>query len=208
MADNPEPIRAKVPLNQFLADFRSLFTDQALREKYQLSAKAFVSLIKALLAKGIVTPEDLEKRKMMAVQRDLAKESEFLSGLSICPNCSHPHPRPFERCPACGAQPADYMPRQEILDPFSISGRHFYIEDERVGKPKGPPSPVDDFPPTEELKVQPEDDFPPTEEIRPEEISEDFPPTEEIPVEQDSPSKQKMSATDQLRSFIARIKGK
>lgn len=208
MADNIESTRGKVPLNNFLADFRSHLTDQELREKYQLSAKAFVSLIKALLSKNIINPADLEKRKIMAVQRDLAKESEFLSGLFICPNCSHPHPKPFERCPACGADPADFLPRQELVDPLSVSGAHFYIQDDKSERVREPEPDETDFPPTEELKLPGENDdnFPPTEEIRPEEIEEDYPPTEELRIDQD-PS-QKKSAADQLRSFIAKIKKK
>ncbi len=210
MTDNIEPTRGKVPLNYFLADFRSHLTDHALREKYALSAKAFVSLIKALLAKNVITPADLEKRKVMAVQRDLAKESEFLSGLSICPNCSHPHPKPFEKCPACGADPADFIPRQETPDPLSTSGRHFYIDDSETEHVGNPTSTDSDYPPTEEIRLPEKnhDDFPPTEEIRPEDLLEDYPPTEEIRVEEVPPAKQKKSAADQLRSFIARIKKK
>lgn len=209
MADNIEPTRGKVPLNYFLADFRSRLTDHELREKYELSAKAFVSLIKALLAKNVITPSDLEKRKVMAVQRDLAKESEFLSGLSICPNCSHPHPKPFEKCPACGADPADFIPRQETLDPLSTSGRHFYIDDSETGRVENPTSTNSDYPPTEEIRLPEKNrENPATEEIRPEEVQEDYPPTEEIRVEQEPPAKPKKSAADQLRSFIARIKKK
>ncbi|MBI5250770.1 MAG: hypothetical protein HY912_14865 [Desulfomonile tiedjei] len=212
MADNIEQNRGKVPLKDFLADFRSHFTDHELREKYELSAKAFVSLIKALLAKSVITAADLEKRKVMAVQRDLAKESEFLSGLFICPNCSHPHPKPFERCPACGADPADFMPRQEILDPLSASGAHFYVDDDTdtTDRTRDRKSNESYFPPTEELRLPEEydKDYPPTEEIRPEEVEEDYPPTEELRVEQDPPAKHKKSAADQLRSLIARIKKK
>jgi hypothetical protein len=210
MADKTEPIRGKVPLNQFLADFRSHLTDHEVREKYELSAKAFVSLIKALLAKNIITPADLEKRKVMAVQRDLAKESEFLSGLSICPNCSHPHPKPFEKCPACGADPAAFIPRHETVDPLSTSGRHFYIEDDDTVRGRDRRSKDPDFPPTEEIRIpnQSDDNYPPTEEIRPEEIEEDYQPTEEMRIDPRLAAKQKKSASDQLRSLISRIKKK
>jgi hypothetical protein len=214
MSDKTEPPRGKVPLNQFLADFRSKLTDHELREKYELSAKAFISLIKALLAKTIITPADLEKRKVMAVQRDLAKESEFLSGLYICPNCSHPHPQPFERCPACGAKPGDYMPQQEVLDPLSTSGAHFYVDDnrtERVQKreTKGPDTPGSRKPGGRRPEEK-DDDYPPTEEIRLESVSEDdFPPTEEIPIDEPKPRvEEKKSATDQLRSLLSKIKKK
>jgi hypothetical protein len=110
MPDQIEQQTGKIPLKDFLADFRSDLTDKELREKYNLPARAFVSLIKALLARRLVTPDDLAWRKRMAEQRDMAKESKFLSGLFICPNCSHPHPQPFDRCPACGANPSDFQP--------------------------------------------------------------------------------------------------
>lgn len=111
----------KIPLKKFLADFRSATTDQELRDKYELSARSFVSLIKALLAKEIISQADLTRRREMAVQRDLQKESHFLSGLYICPNCSHPHPAPFQACPACGFQ----VEGSGLITP---SGDHFFLE--------------------------------------------------------------------------------
>ncbi len=126
MPDQTEQQTGKIPLSSFLADFRSDLTDKELREKYNLQARAFVSLIKALLARQLVTPEDLAWRKEMAVQRDMAKQSKFLSGLFVCPNCSHPHPQPFERCPACGANPADFRTRN-LQDPITPAGGHFVV---------------------------------------------------------------------------------
>jgi hypothetical protein len=130
MADKPRETRGKIPLNRFLNDFRSNVPDHDLREKYSLSARSFVTLIKTLLARNIITQEDLAKRREVAVQRDLAKESQFLSGLFICPNCSHPHPERFEKCPACGVTVADFMPQVESRDPLTVTGNHFYVEDE------------------------------------------------------------------------------
>jgi hypothetical protein len=214
MSEKTEPPRGKVPLNQFLADFRSKLTDHELREKYDLSAKAFISLIKALLGKNIINPGDLEKRKVMAVQRDLAKESEFLSGLYICPNCNHPHPQPFERCPACGAKPGDHVPQQEALDPLSTSGAHFYVDDNRTDRVRKRETRAPDAPGSRKVGSQrptgKDNDYPPTEEIRLESVSEDdFPPTEEIRVEKPTPRvEEKKSATDQLRSLLSKIKKK
>lgn len=135
MPDQEQQKTGKIPLTSFLADFRSSLTDSELREKYRLSARAFISLIKALLAKGLVTAGDLAKRKELAVQRDLEKQSEFLSGLYICPNCSHPHPSPFERCPACGEEPGDAFAAKQLLNPVvSTTGSHFLVdEDEAPG---------------------------------------------------------------------------
>ncbi|MGB6066346.1 MAG: hypothetical protein WBG50_16205 [Desulfomonilaceae bacterium] len=116
MSDLSQDRIGKVPLNNFLADFRSILTDHELRQKYELTARGFVSLIKALLARNLITTDDLAKRREMAVQRDLAKESEFLSGLYICRHCSHPSPHPFKKCPACGADAAESPFQEESID--------------------------------------------------------------------------------------------
>jgi hypothetical protein len=130
MSDQTQDSRGKVPLKPFLADFRTSLTDHELRQKYELSAAGFVSLIKALLAQNLVTADDLAKRREMAVQRDLAKQSKFLSGLSICPHCNHPSPVPFQKCPACGAEAAGPPPEEESMSALSTSGDHVYLGEE------------------------------------------------------------------------------
>jgi len=127
MTDPTQDSPGKVPLKPFLADFRSTLTDHELREKYELSAVGFVSLIKALLAQNLITTGDLAKRREIAVQRDLAKQSKFLSGLSICPNCSHPSPHPFEKCPACGADAPGPASQEGSLDNVPNSGDFAYV---------------------------------------------------------------------------------
>ena len=127
MTDPTQDSPGKVPLKPFLADFRSTLTDHELREKYGLSAVGFVSLIKALLAQKLITTDDLAKRREMAVQRDLAKQSKFLSGLTICPNCSHPSPHPFEKCPACGADAPGPASQDELVDNVPTSGDYAYV---------------------------------------------------------------------------------
>lgn len=127
MSDQIQDSRGKVPLKPFLADFRTTVTDNELRQKYGLSARGFVSLIKALLDQNLITTDDLARRREMAVQRDLAKESKFLSGLSICRHCSHPSPHPFEKCPACGADAIETISEEESVDELSTSGNHFYV---------------------------------------------------------------------------------
>jgi hypothetical protein len=126
--------RSRFPLKSFLADFRSNLTDQELKHRYKLSTQALVVLIRDLVAKGVISVGDLARRKEMAVQRDLARESEFLAGLFICPNCSHPSPEPFETCPACGARPDDFLPGEELLDSLATTGGHINVEvsDEEV----------------------------------------------------------------------------
>ncbi|HMK33419.1 MAG TPA: zinc ribbon domain-containing protein [Desulfomonilaceae bacterium] len=131
MSDAAQGTRGKIPLSRFLDDFKSSrLTDQELRVKYALSARSFVNLIKALLAKNIITQDDLARRKAQTVQRDLAKESQFLSGLFICPNCSHPHPDRFVQCPACGFKVEAIAPSKRSRDPLSTTGNHFYVDDD------------------------------------------------------------------------------
>lgn len=128
MADQTQQ-QGKVPLQQFLKDFRSPFSDNELKTKYGLSARGFVSLIKALLARGTITQDDLVRRRQIAVQRDLEKEHEFLAHLFICPNCGHPHPTPFDRCPACGADASESPQSADVShDPLTATGRHFYVD--------------------------------------------------------------------------------
>jgi hypothetical protein len=130
MPDQTQDSRGKVPLKPFLADFRSSLPDHELRQKYELSAAGFVSLIKALLAQNLITTDDLAKRREIAVQRDLAKQSKFLSGLSICQHCNHPSPVPFEKCPACGAEASEPRPQEPSTGILSTSGDHVYVGDE------------------------------------------------------------------------------
>ncbi len=121
MPDRTQDRIGKVPLNNFLADFRSTLTDHELRQKYGLTARGFVSLIKALLAQNLITADDLARRREVAVQRDLARESKFLSGLFICGHCSHPSPHPFKKCPACGADATNPSFQEESVDSASNS---------------------------------------------------------------------------------------
>lgn len=112
MAENNQDQRQKIPLKRFLADFRSPLDDRELMQRYGLSARSFVNLVTTLMKKNLLDKGDLDKRKEIAVQRDLARESQFLSSLYICQNCSHPSPTPFKRCPACGSE----------LDPSTTQG--------------------------------------------------------------------------------------
>lgn len=122
MSDPTGQKRGKVPLKRFLQDLRTNLTDQELMRKYELSAQAFVSLIKALLQKKYISQQDLARRKEINVKRDLVRESQFLATLCICPQCGHPHPEPFETCPACGAQVEDSVPCEEVLVSMSTIG--------------------------------------------------------------------------------------
>ncbi len=140
MSGQTDEKRGKVPLKAFLEDFRANVPDRELMKKYQLSAQAFVRLVKALFAKRIVTPADLTRRKEASVQRDLAKESEFLSGLFICPNCGHPHPMPFEICPACGTNIKEFMSDENVGGSLTTTHAHIYVDDsgdQKIEEPEG-----------------------------------------------------------------------
>jgi len=130
MSDNSSPERGRVPLKAFLSDFRSAMADQELREKYELSPRAFLSLIKALLDRKVISPRDLEWRKEISVQRDQAKEAAFLANLYICPHCGHPSPLPFAKCPACDSDVRDTLGAQGILtDETEVTEGHAYVQD-------------------------------------------------------------------------------
>jgi len=205
MPDQTQDNRGKVPLNAFLADFRSNLSDHELRQKYELSARGFVSLIKALLARNLINTDDLAKRREKAVQRDLAKESKFLSGLSICRQCSHPSPDPFETCPACGAAADDPHFDDEPEDAVSTSGNHFYV---------GADSEAEEVELIEEYE---EIDEPPTRE-QPRAEQTKAPPPERTARknarsgqgggEDKSADKAKPSALGEIRSIISKFKKK
>jgi len=130
MAENHQDQSQKIPLKRFLADFRSPLDDRELMQRYGLSARSFVTLVTTLMKKNLLDKRDLDHRKEIAVERDLAKESQFLSSLYICPNCSHPSPTPFKRCPACGSEPA--AQQEEPYPPITTSEGHAYIPPTRV----------------------------------------------------------------------------
>jgi len=128
MVENNEDQRLKIPLKRFLSDFRSPLDDRELMQRYGLSARSFVNLVTTLMKKSLLDKRDLDKRKEVAVQRDLAKESQFLSSLYICPHCSHPSPTQFHRCPACGADLNVAAQQEEVYPPVTTSEGHAYVE--------------------------------------------------------------------------------
>jgi len=188
MDDHTEKPRRKVPIREFLADFRSSRTDRELREKYNLSARGFVSLIKALLQQNIISSVDLAKRREMSVKRDLARESEFLAGLFICRNCSHPSPHPFERCPACGAE-APPASDHEIPGVITPTHNHIFVEES--------PGSV-----TQETEVLSEADI---EEEKP---AEGSPRSVARAGKRREEDQEKSSAMGSLRSFFSKLKKK
>ncbi len=182
MTESTHRPRGKVPLKPFLTDFRSAMSDQELKAKYSLSPRAYLNLVKALLDRRLVTQEEVSKRKEMSVQRDLAKEAQFLAGLYICPNCGHPNPKPFKKCPACEMDISGALPVQDTLAAVTTTGGHFYVED-IVGK-EGMAEIV-------EAEAAPDErQYPPTVELN------------AIPDEEETPEKK--SAMSSLRSLFSR----
>jgi hypothetical protein len=129
MADPNQETRAKIPLKRFLADYKAGIPDREVMQKYGLSARSLISLIKTLVEKKVLDADDLTRRKAMTEQVELVKEQKFLQGLFICPNCGHPHPQQFDICPACGANPADYGQPEQVVEDVTTTGGHFYVED-------------------------------------------------------------------------------
>jgi hypothetical protein len=128
MAENNQDQRLRIPLKRFLADFRSPLDDRELMQRYGLSARSFVNLVTTLMKKNLLDKRDLDKRKEVAVQRDLARESQFLSSLYLCPHCSHPSPTPFSRCPACGSDLDLTAQQGEVYPPITTSEGHAYVQ--------------------------------------------------------------------------------
>jgi hypothetical protein len=149
MAENTQDDRRKIPIKKFLSDFRSPLEDRELMQRYGLSARSFVNLVTTLMKKNLITKKDLDKRKEIAVQMDLAKESQFLSSLYICQNCGHPSPIPFKKCPACGADSSAPQP-EEAYPPITTSEGHAYI----------PPTVAFDEVEVEEITEEPNDPQP------------------------------------------------
>jgi hypothetical protein len=147
MADPTQETRAKIPLKRFLADYKAGIPDREVMQKYGLSARSLITLIKTLVEKKVLDGEDLARRKQMTEQVELVKEQKFLKGLFICPNCGHPHPQQFDICPACGANPGDYTQPEQIVEDVTTTGGHFYVDDTTtvVGEDQAPltmPEPV------------------------------------------------------------------
>jgi hypothetical protein len=111
----------KIPLKSFLDDFRADMSDQELRKKYNLDPRSFVKLIQVLLDRKVISESDLTDRRRKSVERDLKKESEFISGLYICSACSHPSSERFDICPACGTVQADVEKIDEEIGGKSMS---------------------------------------------------------------------------------------
>jgi hypothetical protein len=199
MTNQPKDSPGRIPLKPFLEDYRSSMSDREIMAKYSLSAQAFVSLIKTLLAQNAITHQEITGRRAAAEQRELAKESQFLAGLHICPYCGHPHPAPFTTCPACGAEVRTPSHVEDVLRSVtSSSGDHILLQEEF-------PPPSQEAEP-EEVDVIEVDDADDTEETEQVEIQAVIRP--ESPAPTDPSAAKRRSTVDSVRSFLSKtIKG-
>lgn len=185
MTNQPKDNAGRIPVKAFLADYRSPMSDREVMAKYSLSAQAFVSLVKTLFTQKTISQADVANRRAVAEQRELAKESQFLAGLHICPYCGHPHPSPFTVCPACGAEvrvPGNV--KDALRSVTSSSGDHILVLEELAR-----PSQEQAYEEVDEIEV---DD------------SEDTVEAEEVSIETEDPAPTKRSAVESVRSFLSK----
>ena len=94
-------------IQEFVKDYCLPLSDRDLINKYQISAKELIPLIRKLVIDGFITKEHHQERTRKMKQREAVQEKSFLKSLYHCPLCNHIHPTPFEVCPACGTSIAD-----------------------------------------------------------------------------------------------------
>jgi serine/threonine protein kinase len=94
----------KLDIEEFVDDYCHGVKDRDLLAKHQLSAKELIALVKKLIGQGVITKEQYFNRNRLVEEAEIHEEKQFLKSLYHCPVCSHMHPRPFNRCPACGTE--------------------------------------------------------------------------------------------------------
>lgn len=93
----------KLDIDAFVQDFCAGVKDRDLLQKYDMTAKEMIKVVKRLINEGSLTKEQYFARTRKIEEREAQQEREFLKSLYQCPVCGHLHPTPFIRCPACGA---------------------------------------------------------------------------------------------------------
>jgi uncharacterized protein (DUF433 family)/uncharacterized OB-fold protein len=79
-----------------LDDIRDGLTDEELMEKYMVSRQAILNLLSKFLWQGVLTHEDLEKRRSLA-------KTVYMPTFT-CPSCKKIHFEKHDRCPNCNAE--------------------------------------------------------------------------------------------------------
>jgi len=93
-----------VKAREVLGDIRGRLSDPALMEKYKLSEKGLDSLLKKLVAAGVLTQAELNGRSA-AGQNDIEMAWK-------CPACGLAQTREYAECPECGVIVAKFRARQ------------------------------------------------------------------------------------------------
>lgn len=102
----------KLDIEEFIADYCQGVKDRDLLAKHRLSAKELVGVVKKLIGQGAITKEQYFTRNRLVEEAEIHEEKEFLKSLYHCPVCGHMHPRPFNRCPACGTEISEVRPKR------------------------------------------------------------------------------------------------
>ncbi len=100
----------KLDIEEFVADYCQGVKDRDLLAKHRLSPKELVGVVKKLIGQGVITKEQYFTRSRLVEEAEIHEEKAFLKSLYHCPVCSHLHPRPFNRCPACGTEISEVRP--------------------------------------------------------------------------------------------------
>jgi hypothetical protein len=103
------PNKAKISAKSVLSDIRSGMKLSELKHKYGLSDKGAASLFRKLLAKGLVTEEELPKPLgSESVQEELPGEKKEKS-VWRCPACGASQDAQLAECPVCGVVAAKFL---------------------------------------------------------------------------------------------------
>jgi eukaryotic-like serine/threonine-protein kinase len=94
----------KLDIEEFVADYCGGAKDRELLAKHHLNPKELIATVKKLIGQGAITKEQYFARNRLVEETEIHEEKQFLKSLYHCPVCSHMDPRPFNLCPACGAE--------------------------------------------------------------------------------------------------------
>lgn len=106
-----------VEAKEALKAIHSGMDDQALMEKFQLSAQGLQSLLDGLVSSGLVRPEEIESRTPL-------QDRTLSVAIHRCPACSMPQLEPFDECPQCGIIVSKFTKAASDLE--NMSGRQHY----------------------------------------------------------------------------------
>jgi rubrerythrin len=88
--------KKKIKARELLSDVRAGLDDEALMQKYSLSARGVLQALNKLIAHGLMSPEEFIER------RSLAKT--VYMPVFTCSACGNTQFSKVEKCPRCGAR--------------------------------------------------------------------------------------------------------